>query len=58
MSVRWLSDIVRFEIEVGVYLNIRVSRSLVWGNIVDVSAGRLTHGRALQYRTRWLFAVT
>jgi len=26
--------------------------------IVDVSVGLLTHGRALQYRTRWLFAVT
>jgi len=26
-------------------------------NIVDVSVGLWTHGRALQYRTRWLFAV-
>jgi len=26
-------------------------------DIVDVSAGWLTHSRTLQYRTRWLFAV-
>jgi len=25
--------------------------------IVDVSVGLLTHGRTLQYRTRWLSAV-
>jgi len=26
-------------------------------DIVDVSAGLWTHGRALQYPTQWLFAV-